>query len=709
MLPALGETRSAINVVEKLDHAIVCRPLLDASARFEQPVWLGPVPGLDGTFLVLEHRTGKAWLLDGLPGEQPLGEESKSLFADWGEVVTDGPWEGLMCVAFHPDFEANRRFFIKHETMLAGRRHTVVMEKQASADGRADSGSVSTLLLAIPQPADNHNGGTLAFGPDGCLYIGMGDGGPQEDPHGYTQSGQSLLGKMLRIAVDDVPAGQRYRIPSDNPFIDQPDGVWRPEIWALGLREPWRFSFDRETDDLWVGDVGQLRYEEVLMLARGENHGWNVREGWEAFKESERRADEVYAEPMLAYGRHLGGSITGGYVYRGSRYAGWRGVYLFGDFNTRRLFGLRQEEGEVTAFLQIGEAPEAPASFGEGPDGELYLVGYQGGLFALELGEEAFPKRRPLVKALLSRTRRDVRHAAEQVMGAFPDEERRVPLGIETLQTVDMGSYVRKLITYQSEPKSRTPAYLCVPKANLPARGALCLHPTDMKVGHQVVVGLGGKSGRQYAAELAERGWVTVAPAYPLLANYWPNLSALGYESGTMKAIWDNSRALDLLAQLPEVDSKAGFGAIGHSLGGHNALFTALFDDRIRALAVSCSFDRFRDYYGGEQGNWYYGKGWCQWRYMPRLSNYRHRLHEIPFDFPDILTAIAPCPLFVNAPLRDANFDWESVKECVDMANVYDRRFGLGQRIVLRQPDTEHDFVTGMREEAYALLEAAIR
>jgi len=261
--------------------------------------------------------------------------------------------------------------------------------------------------------------------------------------------------------------------------------------------------------------------------------------------------------------------------------------------------------------------------------------------------------------------RAEILRGMQEVMGELPSQERRVPLKVKTEEEADAGKYIRRLITYQSEPESRTPAYLCIPKDVLAgqrkAPAVLCLHPTDNKVGHKVVLGLGGRPGRQYAAELAERGYVTLSPSYPHLADYWPNLGRLGYVSGTMKAVWDNSRGLDLLASLPFVDDSRGFGAIGHSLGGHNAIYTAVFDARIAVVVSSCGFDSYLDYYDGAERNWYFGKGWCQIRYMPRLSNYRGKLDEIPFDFHELLGALAPRPLFVNAPLDDGNFQWKSM------------------------------------------------
>ena len=206
------------------------------------------------------------------------------------------------------------------------------------------------------------------------------------------------------------------------------------------------------------------------------------------------------------------------------------------------------------------------------------------------------------------RRRAEVVRGMERVMGLLPGAAKRCPLEMKIEEETDCGSYMRQLITYASEPGGRVPAYLLVPKAALSGKqkvpGILCLHPTDNTIGHKVVVGLGGRPNRQYAAELAERGFVTLAPAYPLLANYQPDLKALGWESGTLKAVWDNLRGLDLLESLPCVNAKAGFGAIGHSLGGHNSVYTAVFDQRIKVIVSSCGLDSYLDYYGGNPKVW---------------------------------------------------------------------------------------------------------
>ena len=306
----------------------------------------------------------------------------------------------------------------------------------------------------------------------------------------------------------------------------------------------------------------------------------------------------------------------------------------------------------------------------------------------------------------------------EEIMGEWGGENRRVDLDLKVEKETDAGNYLRLLITFQSERESRVPAYLCVPKglARSPdstgqggkAPAVLCLHPTDKTVGHKVVVGLGGREGRAYAAELAERGYVTISPAYPLLANYWPNLDELGYVSGTMKAIWDNVRALDLLDSLDYVDNSRGYAAIGHSLGGHNAIYTAVFDNRIQVIATSCGFDAFEDYYGGAERNWYFGRGWCQTRYMPRLSNYRGRLEDIPFNFPELLGALAPRHIFINAPLGDSNFQWKSVDKCVLAARSVYSLFGTEERLVSRHPDAEHNFPEDMRLEAYRMIDSVL-
>ena len=257
------------------------------------------------------------------------------------------------------------------------------------------------------------------------------------------------------------------------------------------------------------------------------------------------------------------------------------------------------------------------------------------------------------------------------------------------------------------------PAYLLIPKDALSGKknvsGILCPHPTDNNIGHKVVVGLGGKANRQYAAELAERGFVTLAPSYPLLANYQPDLKALGWESGTLKAVWDNIRGLDLLESLPFVNAKAGFGTIGHSLGGHNSVYTAVFDQRIKVIVSSCGLDSYLDYYGGNPKNWEPERGWCQTRYMLKLAGYHGRLEEIPFDFHEMIGALAPRMCFINAPLKDSNFKWDSVDRVVAAASHIYKLHGQPGNLLVEHPDCDHDFPDAMREKAYRLFEQHLR
>lgn len=307
--------------------------------------------------------------------------------------------------------------------------------------------------------------------------------------------------------------------------------------------------------------------------------------------------------------------------------------------------------------------------------------------------------------------RREILSAFQEVAGPLPGPEKRCPLDVKVEGEADAGTYVRRLITYASEPGDRTPAWLLIPKSALagtPAPAVLCLHPTENRIGHDVVVGLGGLPNRAYAAELAERGYVTIAPSYPLLAKYQPDLEALGWKSGTMKGIWDHVRALDLLDAVPEV-KHGRYAAIGHSLGGHNSIFTALFDPRIAAVVSSSGFDSFLDYYRDKPNIWQVGNGWCQVRYMPRLASYAGRLQEIPFDFGELLAALAPRPVLISAPLGDANFHADSVDRLVAAARPVFELLGHGEALEVLHPEGPHDFPDASRERAYALLERVLK
>lgn len=301
----------------------------------------------------------------------------------------------------------------------------------------------------------------------------------------------------------------------------------------------------------------------------------------------------------------------------------------------------------------------------------------------------------------------------EAIAGKFPaakDARRACALGVRVEEEFDAGTYVRRLVTYQAEPGGRVPAYLLVPKDALKGKklpAVLCLHGTDDEVGHGTVVGLGKRPNRNYAEELAKRGYVTLAPSYPLLAKYRPDLKALGWQSGTMKAVYDNSRGVDLLASLPYVDA-ARVGAVGHSLGGHNAVFTAVFDERIKAVVSSCGLDSFLDYYDGDEKHWQPEKGWCQTRYLPKLAGYKGKLEQIPFDFHELVAALAPRHVLIVAPKKDTNFRVESVERVVKAARPVYALLRAEDRLATEYPDCAHDFPPEMRQKAYALFDEVL-
>ena len=294
----------------------------------------------------------------------------------------------------------------------------------------------------------------------------------------------------------------------------------------------------------------------------------------------------------------------------------------------------------------------------------------------------------------------------QQVAGPLPGQEMRCALDPQILEEVDCGSYVRRLITYTSQPGGKVPAYLCIPKTALAGAktpAVLCLHPTENKIGFKVVVGLGGKPHRQYAQELAERGFVTLSPSYPLLADYQPDLKALKMPSGTMKAIWDNLRGLDYLDTLPFVDRAHGYAAIGHSLGGHNAIFTAVFDERLQVIVSSCGFDSLLDYYGGNI------KGYVQERYMLRMENYLGHPQDVPWDHYELIACLAPRHVFVNAPLKDANFRHDSVDRIAGAALPLFKLHQAESHLQIVHPDSDHDFPDTERFASYELIKRVLR
>ncbi|MDL2335408.1 MAG: PQQ-dependent sugar dehydrogenase [Chloroflexota bacterium] len=304
-----------------------------------------------------------------------------SPFLDIVDKVSCCDERGLLGLAFHPSFADNGRLFVDY-TNVAG--NTIVAELSLGADGNVDPES-ERFLLGIRQPFPNHNGGMLAFGADGYLYIGAGDGGSGGDPYGNGQSTDTLLGKILRIDVDH---GDPYAIPDGNPYPVVNRAGAKPEIWDVGMRNPWRFSFDRATGDLWIGDVGQDRYEEVDAEPAGEggrNYGWNTMEATHCFLVAGCDSTGITL-PVAEYSHNDGCSITGGYVYRGSLYPALVGLYVFSDYCSGNLWAIDAASsigaGPVTP-IEYGNANINPTAFGEDESGELYLVNGAGQIFRL--------------------------------------------------------------------------------------------------------------------------------------------------------------------------------------------------------------------------------------------------------------------------------------------------------------------------------------
>jgi len=379
--------------------------------KFDRPVDIVEAP--DGTHrLFVVEQDGRIWIL---PADHN-GSEPK-LFLDISDrrPHVDNE-EGLLSLAFHPQFKANGKFYIFY-SHPSGPKHSILAEWQVSKTdpNKADPATERLLLSVRKEPRNwNHNGSKLLFGPDGCLYFGLGDGGAGYDPRDAAQKLNNLYGKMCRIDVNTRTAGLEYGIPKDNPFVDiskqgelkadpldQSANVIRQEIWAYGLRNPWRMSFDRETGELWVGDVGQDKWEEVDIVKKGGNYGWSAREGFHPLNQHHGAPNhEVRGtpaiDPIIEYAHNpnmladskfpnhgTGQSITGGYVYRGKKIPDLRGVYIYADFQQGTIWGLRYENGKLTAdgVLVPGSPTRNIPSFGEDSNGELYILSFDGSIY----------------------------------------------------------------------------------------------------------------------------------------------------------------------------------------------------------------------------------------------------------------------------------------------------------------------------------------
>lgn len=335
------------------------------------PAFITSPPGDPRMFIV--ELPGRIRILrDGVLLSQP--------FLDIRSLVSSGGERGLFSVAFHPEYPQNGFFYVSHTDLSGASR---IARYRVSANPDVADVTSAKIILSVAQPYANHNGGPIAFGPDGMLYIGLGDGGSGGDPLGHGQNRATLLGSLLRI---DVDSGDPYAIPPDNPFVNDPDA--RPEIWAYGLRNPWRFSFDRESGDLYVADVGQNAWEEVNAVpadSAGINYGWNRMEGRHCYASGGCSVSGLTL-PVYEYANSSDTcSVTGGYVYRGAAIPDVIGAYFFADYCEGRLRSFRVQSGEAmdARTWDLGRLGSI-TSFGEDAAGELYIVTAEGVVYRLK-------------------------------------------------------------------------------------------------------------------------------------------------------------------------------------------------------------------------------------------------------------------------------------------------------------------------------------
>jgi len=356
--------------------------LEEVASGFEEPVHIAQAGDDSGQLYVVEQQ-GRIRIVD-------HGRVLAKAFLNISGRVESGGEKGLLGMAFHPGYAGNGYFYVNYTAVDQGVLYTLVSRFSRKGGEHADAAS-EKVLLKIRQPFGNHNGGQIAFGPDGFLYIGMGDGGSANDPMGNGQSLVTLLGAMLRIDVDQEQAGKPYAIPPDNPFIDHARA--RPEIWAYGLRNPWRFSFDALNGDLWLADVGQNEVEEINLIEKGGNYGWNIMEGDICTPDVSSSCDKAGLKmPIHTYRHPEGFAVTGGFVYRGSAIAGLSGAYLFADYVSGRIWGLKHDGMQVIAHKLLIEPNGGSmflrrilggelsiSSFGQGEDLELYIADHRTG------------------------------------------------------------------------------------------------------------------------------------------------------------------------------------------------------------------------------------------------------------------------------------------------------------------------------------------
>lgn len=353
-----------------------------SSLSFNQPLAMKQAPGSDTHWYLLEQ-PGRIWRF-----ENRADVAEREVFIDYRDNVVDGGERGMLGFAFHPGWPQEARVFISYTANINGNLHSIISEFSANQDLASLDPASERRILEVRQPYSNHNGGQIDFGPDGYLYISLGDGGSGGDPDGNGQNIQTMLGSILRI---DVDGAQPYEIPSDNPFVGQ-EGA--DEIFAWGLRNVWRFGFDRETGTLWAGDVGQNAHEEISIIELGGNYGWNRKEGFECFGGSPCEGN--YVDPVVDYPHSQGRSVTGGYVYRGAEIPALVGTYLFGDYVSGRIWRIVYDSDGQAGIEEVIGTGFNVSSFAEANNGELFVLNYGGTIHRIQAadqtGEDNFPR-----------------------------------------------------------------------------------------------------------------------------------------------------------------------------------------------------------------------------------------------------------------------------------------------------------------------------
>jgi glucose/arabinose dehydrogenase len=339
---------------------------------FNQPDGIFPDPTNSNRLFVLEQ-AGVIKVFD-----NNRNVNSSTVFLDISDHVLYGGEQGLLGLAFNPNFNQNPYFYVDYVT--DNPRRTVIARYTTTADSSIADKNSEQIILEINQPFSNHKGGQLAFGSDGYLYIGVGDGGSEGDPLGKGQNRSTLLGKILRINVDLASAGKNYSIPSDNPFIGNTAG-FREEIYAYGFRNPWRFSFDSTSGQLWVGDVGQDRIEEIDVVEKGKNYGWSLMEGTLLYNAPSGTDVSGLELPVWNYTHQVGNAVIGGNIYHGSALPSLAGAYVYGDYGSGRIWALRTDGATVNTLL--AETGLNIASFGLDDQNELYFTAYDGKIYHL--------------------------------------------------------------------------------------------------------------------------------------------------------------------------------------------------------------------------------------------------------------------------------------------------------------------------------------